>query len=140
MVLGRSPRVYKGDHIFVRGIEVIACHGVFDEERIRSQRFVVDVDCWTNAEEFARRDDYTNAICYDGVFQTVIDVLSGSPVSLIERLSIAIADALLMRFVTMRTVKVTVHKPDAPLSGRFVDVGVSLTRERIPHVSDSIGE
>jgi dihydroneopterin aldolase len=129
-ILNKTPQGYIGDHLFLRGIEVLACHGVFDEERVRTQRFLIDVDWWTNAEEYARADAYDNAVCYGGVFQTVVGIVSGPPVSLIERLSIGIIDALLERYAAIRMVTVTVHKPDAPLSGQFSDVGVSCTRER----------
>lgn len=127
---GQAPQGYVGDHMFLRGIEVSACHGVFAGERVHAQRFVVDVDWWINAETYARADDYTDAVCYAEVFDAVVGIVSGPAVSLIEKLSLTIVDSLLAHYRAIRVVKVTVHKPDAALPGPFCDVGVSLTRER----------
>jgi dihydroneopterin aldolase len=41
-----------------------------------------------------------------------------------------VADAILEAFPRIRTVKVTVHKPHAPIAEIFEDVGVILTRSR----------
>ncbi len=44
----------------------------------------------------------------------------------------AVADAILATFSRIRAVKVTVHKPHAPIAAIFDDVGVMLTRSRHP--------
>jgi dihydroneopterin aldolase len=41
-------------------------------------------------------------------------------------------DAVLTTFPRIRAVKVTVHKPHAPIAAIFDDVGVVLTRSRHP--------
>jgi dihydroneopterin aldolase len=41
-----------------------------------------------------------------------------------------VADAVLMAFPRINAVKVTVHKPHAPIAAIFEDVGVILTRQR----------
>jgi dihydroneopterin aldolase len=41
-----------------------------------------------------------------------------------------VADAILAAFPRIRTVKVAVHKPHAPIAAIFEDVGVVLTRNR----------
>ncbi|MBS0220785.1 MAG: dihydroneopterin aldolase [Proteobacteria bacterium] len=118
------------DHAFLKGIEVMACHGVHEAEQHTPQRFIVDVYWWLDLEKYARADDYAKAVCYEEVFRTAVGILSGPPVRLIEKLSISIIDALLERFGAIRMVKVSVRKPDAPLPGPFADVGVSMIRRR----------
>lgn len=49
---------------------------------------------------------------------------------LIERLAGAIADALLAAFLPIMRVTVTVHKPKAPVEGKFTDISVEIERER----------
>ena len=51
---------------------------------------------------------------------------------LLERAAGAVADAILSTFARIRAVKVTVHKPHAPIAAIFEDVGVILTRSRHP--------
>lgn len=119
-----------GDRIFLRGVEVLACHGVLSEERTRPQRFVVDADVWLDAEGCARSDDYKRAVCYGALQETIIDVARGPHRFLIEALALSMVDELLRRFWQIERVRITVHKPEAPLGAKFTDVGVSLTRQR----------
>ena len=50
--------------------------------------------------------------------------------NLIEALAGKIADRVLSDFKSVEKVKVTVHKPKAPISVPFKDVSVTLERER----------
>jgi dihydroneopterin aldolase len=49
---------------------------------------------------------------------------------LIEAAAGAVAAAVLDRFPQVKTVRVTVHKPHAPIAATFDDVGVSIVRSR----------
>lgn len=126
----RDTGAFRGDRMFVKGIEVTACHGVLAVERTRPQRFVVDVEIWSDLDACALSDDYGRAICYAEVCRTVVAILSGPSVRLIETLAVSAANELLRRFPQIDTVAVTVHKPQAPLPAPFADVGVSVTRQR----------
>jgi dihydroneopterin aldolase len=121
---------HAGDCIFLRGIEVSACHGVLAEERTRAQRFVIDAEVWLETDDYARSDDYRRAVCYGAILDTIVEVAGGPHKSLVEALALAIVDALLQRFLPMDAVRITIHKPEAPLRGKFADVGVSLMRRR----------
>ena len=119
-----------GDCIFLRGIEVSACHGVLPEERTRPQRFVIDAEVWLETDDYARSDDYRRAVCYGAILNTIVEVVGGPHMSLIEALALAIVEELLRRFRPIDAVRITVHKPEAPLRGKFADVGVVLMRRR----------
>jgi dihydroneopterin aldolase len=49
---------------------------------------------------------------------------------LLERAAGAVAEAVLGGFPRVSTIKVTVHKPHAPIAAIFEDVGVTITRGR----------
>jgi dihydroneopterin aldolase len=119
-----------GDCIFLRGIELSACHGVLPDERTRPQRFVIDSEVWLETDGYARSDDYRRAICYGAILDAIVEVVGGPHKRLIEALALAIGDELLRRFQSIDAVRITVHKPEAPLRGKLADVGVSLTRRR----------
>ncbi|WP_422029645.1 dihydroneopterin aldolase [Reyranella sp.] len=121
---------HAGDCIFLRGIEVSACHGVLAEERTRPQRFVIDAEVWLETDDYGRSDDYRRAVCYGAILDTIVEVAGGPHKSLVEALALAIVDALLRRFQPIDAVRITIHKPEAPLRGKFADVGVSLMRRR----------
>ena len=54
---------------------------------------------------------------------------------LLERAAGAVAESILAVFPRVSAMKVTVHKPHAPIAAIFEDVGVVLTRTRqaTPH-------
>ena len=49
---------------------------------------------------------------------------------LVEAAAGAVADAVLDRCPQVRCVRVTVHKPHAPIAATFDDVGVTIERAR----------
>jgi dihydroneopterin aldolase len=49
---------------------------------------------------------------------------------LVEAAAGAVADAVLERFKQVMAIRVTIHKPHAPIAATFDDVGVSISRER----------
>jgi dihydroneopterin aldolase len=49
---------------------------------------------------------------------------------LIEAAAGQVADAVLAGFPRVRKIKVTIHKPHAPIAATFSDVGVTLERSR----------
>jgi dihydroneopterin aldolase len=128
----RSIAGCSGDRLFLKGIEILACHGVLEEERRRPQRFVVYVEAWLDMESYARADDYQGAVCYAAIHETIVEVAGGPRRSLIEALALSMVDELLRRFSRLERVAVAVHKPEAPIAGVFSDVGVVLTRARAP--------
>jgi dihydroneopterin aldolase len=60
----------------------------------------------------------------------VVAIIAGEPWSLIETLADALVRTLLAEFAAIAIVRVTVHKPDAPIGGTFADVGITMTRRR----------
>lgn len=118
------------DRIFIRGIQVHAYHGVFEEENRLGQKFSFDVDYWVDAQICAADDDFSRAVSYSDVHDTVIAVAKGPTLKLIETLAEKTAQALLDRFPSIRKVRVELHKPGAPIVGVFSDVGIEIVRER----------
>ena len=49
---------------------------------------------------------------------------------LVEAAAGAIAEAVLTTFPAVTSVRVTVHKPHAPIAATFSDVGVTIVRTR----------
>lgn len=116
--------------MFLHGIEAHGFHGVFDAERTAEQRFIVDVDWWVETARAVHDDELGSTLCYKQVFDTVVAVIAGQGCTLIETLADRISSVLLDRFPAIDALTVIVHKPDAPIGGRFADVGVSMSRTR----------
>ena len=118
------------DRIFLRGMRFMACHGVLPHEREISQPFEVDVELGLSLRAAGEGDNLDDTVNYAKVYHTVSSIMDGAPKQLIEALAEEIADDLLRDFVSLRWVRVTVHKPAAPIDGMFSDVGVTILRRR----------
>ena len=94
-----------GDYIELTGMEFYGYHGCLEEEREKGQSFFVDL--------VMRRE-----------------IVEGEPKRLIEAVAEAVAEQLLRDFPLLSGLRVTVHKPSAPIAGKFRDVAVSVERTR----------
>ena len=118
------------DRIFLRGMRFMACHGVLPHEREVPQPFEVDVEMGLDLRAAGESDDLDDTVNYAKVYDVVSTVLTVTRKYLIEALAEEIADDLLRDFDSLRWVRVTVHKPTAPIDGIFSDVGVTILRRR----------
>jgi dihydroneopterin aldolase len=115
------------DRITLRGIEVVARHGVYPQEKRDPQPFRADLLVWL--EPRPDLDELATTVDYSGLVDLVAAVLGGDSVDLIETLAERIAAACLSR-PGVAEVEVTVHKPDAPLSVPVGDVAVTINRRK----------
>jgi dihydroneopterin aldolase len=120
------------DTIFITGLVIHARHGVMDHETEVGQRFVIDLELFTDLSESSRTDRLVDTVSYSNVVATATAAFKNTNYKLLERAAGAVADAILAAFARIRSVKVTVHKPHAPIAAIFDDVGVVLTRSRHP--------
>ena len=118
-----------GDRVTLRGITGFGRHGVYDFERERGQRFVVDVDCRVDLSEAAATDDLRYTLDYGTLAQAIVTDIEADPLNLIEALADRVARTCL-NFESVLGVTVTVHKPEAPIPVTAEDVAVTLTRSK----------
>ena len=118
------------DTIFIAGLVIHARHGVMDHETEVGQRFVIDLELYTDLSESSRTDRLVDTVSYSNVVATATAAFKNTNYKLLERAAGAVADAILAAFLRIRSVKVTVHKPHAPIAATFADVGVTLARAR----------
>ena len=116
------------DSITLEGISARGFHGVFPEERRDGQTFVADVELRLPLE--TRTDSLDDTVNYAEVAQVVEEVLTGPPHNLIETVAGLIADRCLAHDPRVETVRVTVHKPQAPVRQAFTDLSVTITRSK----------
>ena len=120
------------DTIFIKGVVIHARHGVMEHETEVGQRFVIDLELYTDLSEPSHSDRLADTASYSHVVATATSAFKDTNYKLLERAAGAVADAILVTFPRIRAVKITVHKPHAPIAAIFEDVGVVLTRNRHP--------
>jgi len=118
------------DTIFITGVVIHARHGVMEHETAVGQRFVIDLELSADLSESSRTDRLADTVSYAHVVATASAAFKDANYKLLERAAGAVADSILTAFPRIEVVKVTVHKPHAPIAAIFDDVGVVLTRTR----------
>ena len=118
------------DTIFIKGLVIHAHHGVMEHESKVGQRFIIDLELTIDLEDAARTDRLANTVSYAAIVDTATQVFSAKRYRLVEAAAGAVADAIFATFPRVASLAVTVHKPHAPISAIFADVGVTLRRSR----------
>ena len=103
------------DQVFVSGLALHAYHGVMQHEAKVGQTFKLDLTLDFDLAKASRSDKLADTVGYDQVGEVA---------------SRAVSAAVLERFPQLLAVRVTVHKPHAPIAATFDDVGVSIWRAR----------
>lgn len=120
----------KRDWIFVTGLTLHAYHGVKEHEAADGQTFLIDIELDVDLVEASQSDKLATTVDYEQVVEHTRSVFCGQRFRLVEAAAGAIARMILEHFPTVAAVRVTVHKPSAPIDATFADVGVSILRER----------
>ncbi len=118
------------DVIFVTGLLIHAHHGVMKHESRVGQRFVLDLELSIDLADAARSDKLADTVSYASIVETATAAFGARSYKLVEAAAGAVADAILAAFPRIGSVRVTVHKPHAPIAATFADVGVTLVRSR----------
>jgi dihydroneopterin aldolase len=118
------------DRIFIKGLALHAYHGVMAHEAKVGQTFTVDLDLEIDLAAAARSDKVVDTVSYDKVVNCASEAFCAQRYRLIEAAAGRVADAILTGFTRVRSVRVTIHKPHAPIAATFDDVGVTLVRSR----------
>jgi dihydroneopterin aldolase len=116
------------DLIKIVGVKAKGFHGVLESERKRGQKFIVDVELRLNLLKL--NDDLNETVNYAQVAMVINDQITGKPQKLIETLAENIALKILKDFKKVKSVKVIVHKPKAPIALNFKDIQVEIDRSR----------
>jgi 7,8-dihydroneopterin aldolase/epimerase/oxygenase len=115
------------DYLTLTGLRAVAHHGVFEHEKADGQEFVVDLVVWFDARAAAASDDLTKTIHYGELAEKVVAALTSDPVDLIETVAERIAGVALA-YPAAERVRVTLHKPSAPITVPFDDVSITIER------------
>jgi 7,8-dihydroneopterin aldolase/epimerase/oxygenase len=118
------------DTIFVTGLVLHANHGVGDDEGRIGQQFLLDLALELDLSSAARSDKLVDTVSYADIIEVASMAFRAKRHRLVEAAAGAVADALLASFVHIEHLRVTVHKPHAPIAAVFGDVGVTLQRSR----------
>jgi dihydroneopterin aldolase len=118
------------DQVFVDGLALHAYHGVMQHEAKVGQTFKLDLVLDIDLNQASRSDKLADTVGYDQVVEVASKAFCNRRYRLVEAAAGAVADAVLSAFAQVAAVRVTIHKPHAPIAATFDDVGVSILRNR----------
>ena len=121
------------DVILLNGMKFMGRHGCSEEERKHLQPFIVDVELYLDLSKSGKSDDLADTVDYVQVFNEVKKIVTGTPRNLIEAVAEDIAGSLLKQFIQIESLRITIHKPAAPIAETFNGAAVSIFRSRKPN-------
>ena len=117
------------DKIELRGMAFYGFHGVNPAEKELGQRFVVDLDIFTDLAKAGRTDDLGDTVDYSEVYKDIRDVVEGPSRNLLESVAAAIAERALAHH-GVEAVRVRLMKPEVPMKGSVLThAAVEIYRE-----------
>lgn len=118
------------DQIHIRGLHMVARHGVYEEERIEGRSFWVDLDAMVPTKPAGETDDLDRTVDYRRLTSAILSVLEGPGRNLIETLAESIAMQVFADIPVIESVRVTVWKRALGVPGDPERVGVTIERHR----------
>lgn len=131
--MDRTPpqdRPCGADRIRIADLEVFANHGVFPEENVLGQKFLVSLDLELDLSRAGLSDALEDSVSYAEVCQRVDRLLRENTYKLLERAAQAVADDVLAAYPLVERVTVEIKKPWAPVGLPLSYVSVAITRAR----------
>ena len=113
--------------ITLSGMEFLAHHGCCPEEQIFDNKFMVDLEFFTETGDAEITDDLAQTVDYQKIYKLIkaeMDIKS----KLLEHVSRRILDMLYKQFPYIGSAKITVAKLNPPIGGKVERVSVTLTR------------
>lgn len=112
-------------HVFVRDLEISAFIGIYEQEKVKSQKVIVNIDL--SVKEGSGDDDISHVVSYEVVVKKVEAIVAAGHTNLVETLCEKIAESCL-KDARVMAARVRVEKPDIIPNAR--SVGVEIERVR----------
>ena len=116
------------DRIHIKNLEIFAKHGVFPEENVLGQKFVVSAVLFTSTREAGQTDDLTKSIHYGEVSHFIRRFLEDHTYQLLETVAERLAEELLLKTERLEGVRLEIKKPWAPVGLPLETVSVEIER------------
>ena len=117
------------DKIKIKNLEIFGNHGVFPEENVLGQKFVISATLYTDTREAGKTDDLTKSIHYGEVSHFIRKFVEEHTFKLLETVAERLAEALLLETPGLQKVSLEIKKPWAPIGLPLETVSVEIERQ-----------
>lgn len=118
------------DKIIIKGLEIFAHHGVYDQEKTKGQRFIINGEFNTDTITAGMSDDIEDTLDYAKICDYIKDYMVLNQVNLLETLVNELSRKLLLTFDKISSLSLEICKPDAPIPAKFENVSIKVERSR----------
>ena len=113
--------------INITGIEAFGKHGIYQSEKNNKQKFLIDI--FITLEKLSE-DNIDHTINYENLVDDSIALVQNESFDLIETLSQKIGQYIIEKYsnlesLSLKYVKITIHKPETSLSNRTENISVT---------------
>lgn len=119
------------EYVFIEGLAIETCIGVYDWERKIRQTVVLDLELHTRLRAAAHSDGLAETVDYKALSDRLIDLVSAAQFELIEALGLAVMHCVLDEF-PVQHVRLRLSKPGAVPAARNVGVVMQQSRDDAP--------
>lgn len=116
------------DRIRIEDLEIFAYHGVFPEENTLGQKFVISADLYTDTRKAGLKDDLAESIHYGEVCAFMELYLKKHTYKLLESAAEHLAEELLLKYESLKMIRLEIKKPWAPIRLPLKTVSVEIVR------------
>lgn len=116
------------DKIEIKNLEIFANHGVFPEENVLGQKFVISATLYTDTRKAGLTDELTASIHYGEVSHMITKFTKEHTYKLLEALAENLCQMLLQELPLLKMITLRIEKPWAPVALPLETVAVEITR------------
>lgn len=116
------------DEIKVKNLEVFCHHGVYKEENVLGQKFLVDIICKVDTRAAGKIDELDLSVSYGDICRLVKKEMTRQNDKLLERVAERLAKCILLQFPLIKEIEIEVKKPWAPVLMHMDYASVKIKR------------
>ena len=117
------------DKITIQNLEVFAKHGVFPEENVLGQKFVISAVLYTSTRKAGITDELAYSVNYGEVSHFIKNYVEGHTWKLLESVVEHLAEEILLHFPLLNQVDLEIKKPWAPIGLPLDTVSIEISRK-----------
>lgn len=118
------------DQIVIQDLSIYAKHGVYTEENILGQQFLVSVNMDMDLSRAGQSDNMEYTVDYGKVCHFVTEFMQKNTFKLIEAAAEHLAEELLLQYGQIQKIRIKVKKPWAPIGLPIKNVSAVVERAR----------
>ncbi len=117
------------DKINISSLKVFGTHGVLDIEKKEGQFFYIDAQIGLDMSKAAASDDLDKTVNYADICDKIAEYTSSNSFDLIETLAMGLCELILEYSFLIKSVSITVNKPEAPIKQTVANLSVTISRK-----------